>query len=134
MLCFTSFLLIFFLPGILLTVVSYLVFAPWQEISPVYPTAADMMTQYKLMKRLGKSFDFRIYVWKCNGNSIFLPAASYRDGTEFGNRGSYGEYWSGSLNESYQGLAYYLFLGSGYRYLSNTYRESGYTVRPVCDK
>ena len=52
-------LLIFFLPGVLLTVVSYLVFAPWQEVPLSIPSAVDMMTQYKLIQRLGKSFDFR---------------------------------------------------------------------------
>ena len=69
-----------------------------------------------------------------NGNSIFLPAAGYRNGTELYSRGSHGYYWSGSLTESTQALAYYLRFDCGDRYVSNSYRERGRTVRPVCDK
>ncbi len=69
-----------------------------------------------------------------NGNSIFLPAAGHRDGTEFSNRGSRGNYWSGSLYESNQGYAYSLSFGSGVSYVNGTYRERGRTVRPVCNK
>ena len=69
-----------------------------------------------------------------NGNSIFLPAAGNRGGTEFYYRGSYGLYWSGSLDESSQGCAYVLFFGSGDRYVGCNPRGLGRTVRPVCDK
>ncbi len=75
--------------------------------------------------------------WKVtgpNGKSIFLPAAGHRDGTEFSNRGSRGNYWSGSLYESNQGYAYSLGFGSGVSYVNGTYRERGRTVRPVCNK
>ena len=75
--------------------------------------------------------------WKVtgpNGNSIFLPVAGYRDGTVLYDRGSYGYYWSGSLDESDQGNAYGLLLYSNDRYFGNFYRERGRTVRPVCDK
>jgi hypothetical protein len=34
---------------------------------------------------------------KSNGNSIFLPAAGYRDGTDVYSVGSLGDYWSSSL-------------------------------------
>ena len=71
-----------------------------------------------------------------NGNSIFLPAAGYRDGTELINRGSGGLYWSGSLYEGHQdhAYAYYLCFVNGDRNVLKFYREYGYTVRPVCDK
>ena len=69
-----------------------------------------------------------------NGNSIFLPAAGGRYGRELRNRGYYGYYWSGSLNESYQSYAYYLIFDSGDRSVKDFFREYGYTVRPVCDK
>ncbi len=75
-----------------------------------------------------------------NGNSIFLPAAGYRNGTELFDRGSYGIYWSGSLNEILQSDAYYLTFVSGDlnairdRSVYSLYRERGLTVRPVCDK
>ena len=74
-----------------------------------------------------------------NGNSIFLPAADYRRGTELGDRGSDGLYWSGSLNESSQGFAYYLKFGTGGldiggRNVLCASRELGFSVRPVCNK
>ncbi len=68
-----------------------------------------------------------------NGNSIFLPAAGYRDGSEVYSQGSYGYYWSSSLNSSYSYYAYYLYFYSiyyGWDYYY--YRCYGLTVRPVC--
>ncbi len=69
-----------------------------------------------------------------NGNSIFLPAAGFRNGTEVYLRGSYGNYWSGTLNEDSSYDAYDLYFYSGYGYWSNYYRGGGHTVRPVTDK
>ena len=70
-----------------------------------------------------------------NGNSIFLPAAGLRFGTELYGGGSDGDYWSGSLNESNQGDAYDLNFDSGGRNdVYNGSREYGRTVRPVCNK
>lgn len=73
---------------------------------------------------------------KINGNSIFLPAAGYRDG--FGlneDAGNRGYYWSSSLYTNDSGSAYYLryhsdIVYSGY-YAS---RDHGYSVRPVLAK
>ncbi len=68
-----------------------------------------------------------------NGNSIFLPATGYREGTELNYRGSLGLYWSGSLNGSYSNIAYALgFLRDDHN-IDNCYREYGYTVRPVSE-
>ena len=69
-----------------------------------------------------------------NGNSIFLPAAGSRSGAEMYIRGSYGGYWSGTLNEGYSSDAYRLDFSSSARYVSSRCREGGHTVRPVCDK
>ena len=69
-----------------------------------------------------------------NGNSIFLPAAGYRNGTEVNYRGSYGVYWSGSLNEDYSYDACGLGFSSGYGNWGSYYRSYGHTVRPVTDK
>lgn len=64
-----------------------------------------------------------------NGNSIFLPAAGYRDGTSLGRGGSYGDYWSATLVEDYD--AWDLNFGNG-GYGSYFYdRSLGHTVRPV---
>ncbi len=69
-----------------------------------------------------------------NGNSIFLPAAGWRDGLELYDSGSVGRYWSSSLNESNNGGAYYLYFSGGnccgWDY---GYRYRGCSVRPVCD-
>ena len=70
---------------------------------------------------------------KKNGNSIFLPASSCRsDGSPY-YHGSYGYYWSSTLNSSYSSNAYYLpFDSSGY-YRNYGYRCYGRTVRPVSE-
>ena len=65
-----------------------------------------------------------------NGNSIFLPAAGWRDGTLSG-RGSLGNYWSGSLRESDSSRAWRLFFGSSGSYVDYNDREDGHSVRPV---
>jgi len=65
--------------------------------------------------------------------SSLMPAAGNRNGTELNNRGSNGNYWSGSLNESNQSNAYNLNFNSGDRNVNNNYRENGYTVRPVSE-
>ena len=68
-----------------------------------------------------------------NGNSIFLPAAGYRYGTEVDGRGDYGYYWSSSLYGNGSDFAYYLgFYDSSY-YWGNGSRYCGLSVRPVCD-
>ena len=70
-----------------------------------------------------------------NGNSIFLPAAGCRGGSGGYRRGSYGYYWSGTLNEDYGYYAYYLLFRSGGGYWDYWGdRNDGYAVRPVTDK
>ena len=67
-----------------------------------------------------------------NGNSIFLPAAGYRGGTDVNLRGSYGSYWSGSLDCSNSdgacGLDFYDY---GYDWDCYGRRCYGLSVRPV---
>ena len=68
-----------------------------------------------------------------NGNSIFLPAAGYRNGTGVYDRGGDGHYWSSSLYSSDSHNAYYLyFISSGSCGWSCDFRGYGLTVRPVC--
>ncbi len=69
-----------------------------------------------------------------NGNSIFLPAAGYRFGSELGYAGSYGYYWSGSLYTVYPYNAWYLYFDSGTYGMEQygSYRYCGRSVRPVC--
>ena len=73
---------------------------------------------------------------KINGNSIFLPAAGYCYSSDLYYAGSYGYYWSGSLNTDYSDSAYYLGFDSGNVY-SDYYGSSrfyGQSVRPVLAK
>ena len=66
-----------------------------------------------------------------NGNSIFLPAAGYRFGTDVDDRGDYGGYWSGSLNSDGSGSAYGLYFNDlNYDWDYNG-RCCGQSVRPV---
>lgn len=69
---------------------------------------------------------------KTNGNSIFLPAAGCRNVTSVEYVGSYGSYWSSSLDESDPHLAYTLYFDSGYVDWHSYYRRVGLTVRAVC--
>jgi hypothetical protein len=68
-----------------------------------------------------------------NGNSIFLPAAGYRFGTEACKRGSDGCYWSSSLDSNDSGRAYSLYFVSGGRHCYYGARSNGLSVRPVSD-
>ena len=70
---------------------------------------------------------------KSNGNSIFLPAAGYRDGTGLSYSGSFGNYWSGSLSDGGSNLAYGLYFFGGYYDWDYFSRYLGFSVRPVCD-
>ena len=67
-----------------------------------------------------------------NGNSIFLPAAGYRYDSSLGNAGSYGYYWSSSLNESSPYSAYALdFYSGNYDWYYSRSRYYGRSVRAV---
>lgn len=65
-----------------------------------------------------------------NGNSIFLPAAGYRNSTGVYFVGSYGYYWSLSvLNADF---AYFVYFSSGGLYPQDAgYRNDGFSVRLV---
>ena len=68
-----------------------------------------------------------------NGNSIFLPAAGFRYNTYLDDAGSFGDYWSSSLNSGIPYSAWLVdFLSSGvYWYDRNRY--SGHSVRAVSE-
>ena len=67
---------------------------------------------------------------KSNGNSIFLPAAGYRDGSSLNDAGGSGDYWSSSLGTGpYR--AYYLFFNSSDVDWYDVSRDYGFSVRPV---
>ena len=66
-----------------------------------------------------------------NGGTIFLPAAGYRWNGDLNGAGSYGLYWSSTLNEGGPTYARGLVLASGGADWSDDGRYSGQSVRPV---
>jgi hypothetical protein len=66
-----------------------------------------------------------------NGNSIFLPAAGLRNGTDMHYVGTGGYYWSGTLNGSDANRAYYSYFGSDYHNVGAYDRSYGFSVRPI---
>lgn len=71
-----------------------------------------------------------------NGNSLFLPAAGYRD-IFFCDDGREGVYWSSSLSVDYSSVAWRLDFVSDRCFISDRdgyYRVYGHSVRPVCSK
>ncbi len=72
---------------------------------------------------------------KRNGNSIFFPAAGYRDDSSLYNAGSYGYYWSSSLHTLYTDYpdnAHVLHFRSDDVDWVGRNRGFGFSVRPVC--
>lgn len=68
-----------------------------------------------------------------NGNSIFLPAAGYRLDTGLDLAGSYGNYWSSSLNTDGPSYAWFVLFYSDYVGRYDLGRYYGLSVRPVCE-
>ena len=68
-----------------------------------------------------------------NNNWIFLPAAGLRLGTSSDGVGSYGLYWSSTVNESTSNGAYGLGFDSSRKGTGNASRDYGHTVRPVTE-
>ena len=69
---------------------------------------------------------------KSNGNSIFLPAAGYRDDSSLDDAGSYGDYWSSSLYTGSPYLAWGVYFDSSGVDRGYGSRYGGLSVRPVC--
>ena len=72
---------------------------------------------------------------KKTGNSIFLPAAGWRDGRSLYDMGQLGHYWSSTSdsNDAHASGAYYLDLYSDYPSMFWFYRNFGQSVRPVSE-
>ena len=74
----------------------------------------------------------RLFTSISNGNTLFIPAAGYRFGSDIRNVGSNCCLWSSSLGLGYPSRAYNLYFKSGNIIVSNNERYSGYSVCPVC--
>ena len=66
-----------------------------------------------------------------NGNSIFLPAAGYRNGSSLYHVGSRGSYWSSTPGSS--NYAYYLYFDSSGQGMDDSSRSYGLSVRLVAE-
>ena len=67
------------------------------------------------------------------GNSIFLPGAGCRYGSVLDYAGTYGDYWSSSVNESYPSCAYYFNFNSDDHDWDYGSRYYGLSVRAVTE-
>ena len=70
---------------------------------------------------------------RTNGNSIFLPAAGERYGGSVGSAGSYGLYWSSSLNSDSPYCAWNVNFSTDKVNRSGSSRYDGLSVRPVTE-
>lgn len=66
-----------------------------------------------------------------NGNTMFLPAAGYRDGSSLEYVGTYGIYWSRSLYSYLPDRAFCLYLDSQYWDSEDFGRYYGHVIRAV---
>ena len=68
-----------------------------------------------------------------NGNSIFLPAAGFRNGSSLHYVGSDGYYWSSTPYSSGDNYAYYFYFDSGGQDMNYYSRSYGRSVRLVAE-
>ena len=76
----------------------------------------------------------RLVTSNSNGNSLFLPAAGWRYDSSLSGAGSYGNYWSRTLNTSNPSRASYMgFCSADFYdiYTGSSGRYDGQSVRPV---
>jgi uncharacterized protein (TIGR02145 family) len=95
--------------------------AEWQEL--LDNTTVTWTTQNGVSGRLFTA---------ANGNSLFLPAAGYRSGSNLYDAGSLGDYWSSSLYTDNPIYAWNFYFNSGSYNMNGYLRLYGFTVRPVC--
>ena len=69
----------------------------------------------------------------CSGNRIFLPAAGYRNNADLGGAGSYGYYWSSSLDTDDSVYARYVSFYSYGQNIGNGSRHFGQSLRAVSE-
>ncbi len=67
-----------------------------------------------------------------NGATIFIPANGYHWNDNLEGVGSYGYYWTSSLNPQDESFAYYLDFSSSYWECRDYYRYRGRSIRAVC--
>ncbi|MBO4664143.1 MAG: fimbrillin family protein [Bacteroidaceae bacterium] len=68
-----------------------------------------------------------------NGNVIFLPAAGGKYSYQNINPGTYGYYWTSSVNDEYNIFAWYISFNSNIHFNGNDKRIYGRPIRAVCE-
>ena len=91
-------------------------------------TTNSWVTDYKGISGLNG----RVFTSKVNSNTLFIPAAGYRDGSDIGDVGSSCYLWSSSLYLDYPFSACDLNFDSGNINMYNDLRCIGLCVRPIC--
>lgn len=70
---------------------------------------------------------------KTNGNSIFLPAAGWRERSSLISAGEFGYYWSSAYNPMSPVIALCIYFNDGLHDMTWYGRPCGFSVRPVSD-
>ena len=84
--------------------------------------------------KIREIYGFKIYreEKEFSDRYIFLPAAGFIDNNILNSAGSFGAYWSKSLEQNYPIGAYYLYLNQEKLGITDYYRRCGQSIRPVC--
>ena len=100
------------------------------------PTKAEIDALLALSKKWVTNYNgsgINGYTFTGNGNTLFLPAAGYRNSTSFYGAGSHGYYWSSSLYTGYPNRAWLLYFRSGGANAYDSVRSNGFSVRAVSE-
>ena len=90
----------------------------------------DELIGYCTLKQTYSNGVYGMLITAPNGNSLFLPAAGYRESKTY-NIGTNGGYWSSSIDTNNLQLAHYFVFGTAKYFMSQTDRWVGNTVRAV---
>lgn len=101
------------------------------EMEELYNECSWEWEWFRLIGPNGGSCGYR--VTGPNGNSIFLPAAGYRNNYGLSNVGLYGLYWSSSLLFGGPDAYGFCFSSNNNNVNNGSERYEGKTIRPVCD-
>lgn len=90
-------------------------------------TTNEWIENYNNIERLNG----RVFTSKINGNTLFIPAAGYRNGSGIYDVGSFCRLWSSCLSLGYPYNAYRLSFDSNDIYMYDNDRFQGFCVCPV---
>ena len=102
-----------------------------QWVMPTYDEIVELVNNTTSEWTTVNGINGRRFTSKTNGNSIFLPAAGWRDGSSLITQAQYGLYWSAAVNPLHSSIAHRLSFGSGSVGTDFNTRYGGQSVRPV---